>query len=197
MARVPQVRDEGARLSPPDESPPDARVSIRETLDGLGIHNPARRSIARVLFLWLWLAGWAAGEVFALSELTRGGNIAGALFLLVWLVIWTIGGLGVLTIVLWNLFGAERLFVTGGALVRSVGFGPFQRRRVYALDEVGDFRVLGKGGSGAFPVGMIRFRVRGQDRTLGLDMSRDEAEAVLAAIRRALPEETPPAAEEA
>jgi len=196
MTRVPQVGDKAAR-----QPPPDARVSIRETPDGLGIHNPARRNIVAVLFLSLWLAGWAAGEAFALSELTRGGNIAGALFLLAWLAIWTLGGLAALAIVLWNLFGSERLFVTGGALVRSVGFGPLRRRRVHALDEVGDFRIVGKGGSGAFPVGMIGYRARGQDRTLGLGMSRDEAEAALAAIRRALPFPdsggNPPPAEEA
>ena len=73
MTRVPQVGDKATRQPPP----PDARVSIRETPDGLGIHNPARRNIVAVLFLSLWLAGWAAGEAFALSELTRGGNIAG------------------------------------------------------------------------------------------------------------------------
>lgn len=189
MAWVPQVEDEGAR-----RQPPEARVSIRETLDGLGIHNPARRKPMMALFLALWLAGWSAGEAFALSELMRGINIAVSLFLLVWLTIWTLAGLGALAVLLWTLFGSERLFVTGGALVHSIGFGPLRRQRVYALDEVGGFHARKAAPDGAFPVTAIGYRARGRERGFGRGMSRDEGEAALAAIRRALPHDTPPPA---
>lgn len=89
MARVPQVRDHQARTVETSEN----RITIRETLDGLGIYNPARRNIVLVLFLMLWLTGWAFGEYFALSQILRGGNIFGSLFLLVWASFWTLGGL--------------------------------------------------------------------------------------------------------
>ena len=89
MARVPQVRDHEARTVETSEN----RITIRETLDGLGIYNPARRNIVLVLFLMLWLTGWAFGEYFALSQILRGGNLVGSLFLLVRGAFWTLGGL--------------------------------------------------------------------------------------------------------
>lgn len=185
MVRVPQVRERGER--PADL--PDSRIAIRETLDGLGIHNPARRNIVTILILMLWLTGWAFGEVFALSEILRGGNIAGSLFLLVWVTFWTLGGLFAAGVVLWNLFGSERLFVTEGMLVHSVGFGPVRRKRIYPLDEVGDFRVDTRGdpAANAIPLGSIGYRAGGVRHTFGIGMTRAEAEASLAAIRRALP----------
>lgn len=185
MTRVPQVRERGAR----EALPPDSRITIRETLDGLGIYNPARRNIVLVLFLMLWLTGWAFGEIFALSEIFRGGDLAGSAFLLVWVTFWTLGGLFALATLLWNLFGSERLFVTGGMLVHSVGVGPLRRKRIYAAGEVSGLRVVGSGdpAGNAIPVGSIDYQARGSSHTFGIGMSRQEAEASLAAIRRALP----------
>ncbi|MEX0955988.1 MAG: hypothetical protein WDZ83_12345 [Rhizobiaceae bacterium] len=38
----------------------DDRVTIRETDDGLGIHNPSHRILPVILFLLLWLGGGGA-----------------------------------------------------------------------------------------------------------------------------------------
>lgn len=194
MARVPQVRkhirDKQARTVETSEN----RITIRETLDGLGIHNPARRNIALVLFLMVWLTGWSFGEYFALSEILYGGNLVGSIFLLVWGTFWTLGGLGALLVLLWNLFGSERLFITEGMLVHSRGFGPFRRKRIHPLAEVGGFRVNLKGNpaANAVPLGSIEYVAGGATRSFGVGMTREEAEASLAAIRRALPPEAPP-----
>ena len=125
----------------------------------------------------------------ALITGTTAWNIAGSLFLLVWVTFWTLGGLFAAGVVLWNLFGSERLFVTEGMLVHSVGFGPFRRKRIYPLDEVGDFRVDTRGdpATNAIPLGSIGYRAGGARHTFGIGMTRAEAEASLAAIRRALP----------
>lgn len=185
MVRVPQVRERGER--PADL--PDSRIAIRETLDGLGIYNPARRNILTILFLMVWLTGWAFGEYFALTQIFRGVNLAGSAFLLVWVTFWTFGGLFAAGIVLWNLFGSERLFITEGMLIHSRGYGPLQRRHIYPLAEVGGFRLDSRGdpASSAIPLGSIAFRAGGSARTFGVGMTREEAEASLAAIRRALP----------
>lgn len=189
MARVPQVReptgDGQARAIETSEN----RITIRETLDGLGIYNPARRKIVLVLFLMLWLTGWAFGEYFALSEIFGSGNVAGSLFLLFWVTFWTLGGLFVVRVLLWNLFGSERLFVTEGMLVHSRGIGPFRRKYIHPLADVGDFRLNLKGdpAGNAIPLGSIEYRAGGAARSFGVGMTREEAEASLAAIRRALP----------
>jgi len=189
MARVPQVREQiGAEQARTVETS-ENRITIRETLDGLGIHNPARRNIALVLFLMVWLTGWAFGEYFALSEILGGGNLVGSLFLLVWASFWTLGGLVAVRVLLWNLFGSERLFITEGMLVHSRGIGPFQRKRIHPLAEVDGFRANLKGdpAANAIPLGSIEYVAGGTARSFGVGMTREEAEASLAAIRRALP----------
>ena len=199
MARVPQVREGRARTVETSEN----RIVIRETLDGLGIYNPARRNIVLILFLMLWLTGWSFGEYFALSEILRGGNVVGSVFLLVWATLWTLGGLVAARVLLWNLFGSERLFMTGGMLVHSSGFGPFRRKRAHRLDQVGDFRLnlAGDPAANAIPLGSIEYRAEGVRRVFGIGMTREEAETSLAAIRRALPfadvaDAAPPSPEE-
>lgn len=184
MARVPQLRQGGERTVETSEN----RIIIRETLDGLGIHNPARRNVVAVLFLMLWLTGWSFGEYFALSEILRGGNVVASAFLLLWLALWTLGGLGALAVLLWNLFGAERLFITGGTFLHTKGFGPFQRKRAYPVGQVGSFRLDTRGNpaTSAVPLGAVAYQAGGA-RSFGVGMTREEAEASLAAIRRALP----------
>lgn len=184
MARVPQLRESGGRTVEASES----RIVIRETLDGLGIYNPARRNIVLILFMMLWLTGWSFGEFFALSQILRGGNVVASVFLLVWAAIWTLGGLGALLVLLWNLFGSERLFVAGGMFVHSRGFGPFQRKRAYPVGQVNGFRVDTRGtpATSAVPLGTVEYQAGGR-RSFGIGMTREEAEASLAAIRRALP----------
>lgn len=185
MARVPQLKESGGRTVETSES----RITIRESLDGLGIYNPARRNVAVILFLMLWLAGWSFGECFALSQILRGGNVVASAFLLVWATFWTLGGLGALAVLLWNLFGSERLFITGGMLVHSRGFGPFRRKRAYPVGQVNSFRVDTRGNpaAGAVPLGAVAYQAGGGARSFGVGMTREEAEASLAAIRRALP----------
>lgn len=185
MARAPQVREGRARTVETSEN----RIVIRETLDGLGIYNPARRNIVLILFMMLWLTGWAFGEYFALSDILRGGNIVGSIFLLVWASFWTLGGLGALIVLLWNLFGSERLFITEGMLVHSKGFGPFRRKRIYPVGQVNSFRVDTRGdpATNAIPLGSVSYQAGGAARLFGIGMTREEAETSLAAIRRALP----------
>ena len=184
MARVPQVREGPGRTVETSEN----RITIRETLDGLGIYNPARRNIVLILFMMLWLTGWSFGEYFALSQILRGGNIAASVFLLVWATFWTLGGLGALAVLLWNLFGSERLFITGGTLIHTKGFGPFQRKRAYPVGQVNGFRIDTRGNpaTNAVPLGAVEYQAGGV-RYFGIGMTREEAEASLAAIRRALP----------
>ena len=193
MARVPQVRESTGDGQARTVETSENRITIRETLDGLGIYNPARRNIVLILFLMLWLTGWAFGEYFALSQILSGGNVFGSLFLLVWASFWTLGGLVAARVLLWNLFGSERLFITEGMLVHSSGFGPFRRKRIHPLAEVGDFRLNLKGdpAANAIPLRSIEYRAGGSARSFGVGMTREEAEASLAAIRRALPFDAP------
>jgi hypothetical protein len=175
----------------------DSRVTIRETEDGLGIHNPTHRQMPIILFLLLWLGGWSVGEYFALNEIFSGGGMSeGDMFLLVWVTFWTLGGLAAWWFVLWQMFGVEQLFITGGALVHEVGLWWLRRRRIFPLESVSGFEDASarpKMGQ-QFTNGAIAFEVEGREHRFGIGMNSEEAEASLAAIKRHLPQAASPGA---
>ena len=182
-------------MSPEADDPTPAgaeRVTIRETGDGLGIHLPAVKHVPVILFLLVWLCGWSIGEWFALSEILRGGLGGPDVFLVFWVTLWSAAGAAALSIVLWQLFGVERLFVTGGALVKETGIGPLRRRRVWALENVGAVVPAGERKGGRR--GGIAFEADGKLRHFGRGMNPAETEAVLAALRRHVPSMKRPAA---
>ncbi len=172
------------------------RITIRETEDGLGIHNPSRRLIPVILFLLLWLGGWSVGEYFALHEIFTSGNIFSNLFLIFWVTFWTLGGLAAWTFVLWQLFGVEQLFVTAGAVVHEIGLWRLRRRRVYPIDTVSDFQLSGNAAAPNSTNSAISFQAGGKARRFGVSLSKEEAEASLAAILRHLPKRPEPEAAE-
>ncbi len=167
-----------------------SRITIRETPDGLGIYNPTRRNVGVVLFLMLWLTGWAVGEVFAAHALLSDEAGFAGLFLLVWLTFWTIGGFFAISVVLWHLFGVEKLFITGGALVREIGFWNVTRRKVWPIDAVANIRAVnppGKDAGSMFSPGGIAFEVDGKSRSFGVQLDKAERMAALEAIQRHVP----------
>lgn len=183
MVQVPEIR-QGEPA--PDAPSSDLRILIRETPDGLGIYNPSRRNMPLILFLLLWLGGWAVGEYFAVGEILRSGDVTAETFLLLWVTFWTLGGLFCWWMVLWALFGSERLFITSGALVHSVGILFLRRKRVFPLHEIGGFALADAGNPrhNSETGGAVVFDVRGKTYRFGLGLSRSEADASLAAIRR-------------
>lgn len=160
------------------------RLIIRETDEGLVIHNPSARSWAVVAALVAWLSIWSMGEAFALREIVQAPFVV-VLFLLVWLAIWTIAGIVVTGIVLWQLFGNERLFVVGGAVTRETNIGPFRFRRDWLPGQAGDFAIAN---SGTHSPGKdrITFRAGRGRRSFAAGVHRTELETALAAIRRHL-----------
>ena len=166
------------------------RITVRKTGDGIGVYNPTRRKIGLVLFMLVWLIGWAAGEYFALSEIMRSGSpLAVDLFLLVWVCAWTLGGGLVLTVLVWQLFGVEKLFlVEGGGVVTERGFGPFTRRRIHAVDQISDIDLATdearNSANGLLAQGSLRFLADGNPRGFGVELDEEEAELVVGLLRR-------------
>ncbi|MFN3546412.1 MAG: hypothetical protein ACK4U0_02890 [Mesorhizobium sp.] len=165
------------------------RITFRKTPDGIGVYNPTRRKVALVAFLLVWLCGWAAGEWFALSELFRSGSpLAVDLFLFVWATFWTLGGLGVLAVVGWQLFGVEKLFlIEGGGIVTERGFGPLTRRKVFRVDQVSDVDISEKrresAFGGVFSTGAVRFLADGKPHFFGIELDDEEADRVVTLMR--------------
>ena len=159
------------------------RISVRATPDGLGIYIPPHRRIGPVMFLAVWMCGWGAGEYFALSELFRGGFGAPDLFLLIWVIPWTVGGLSVVWVVLWQLFGEEKLFFTAGALVREWALLWQGGRRTVAGADIRSVEVEGPG-SDLGGMGTIVVGTSGRKMRIGSGLDLSEAELVAMLIRQ-------------
>jgi len=98
---------------------PEPRARLIESIDGFEIAFPPKRQIFVMIFLPFWLCGWAAGEASASRQLMNPTHSQPNLFLIVWLSFWTIGGALAFLILLWMLFGKERVILRPAALRTS------------------------------------------------------------------------------
>ncbi len=158
------------------------RISVRQTEDGLGIYIPPSRKIATILFLMVWLGGWAAGQYFAVGELWRSGFRLPGVVLIVWIIPWTLGGIGVIWVILWQLFGQERLFFTAGALVREWSLLGQGRSRMVMGSDIRSVKVDGPGGD-LWGMGTIKVETTGKSMRIGSGLELYEAEFVATLIR--------------
>jgi hypothetical protein len=117
-----------------------SRAVVNDSPEGLEIVIPAPRIWPVVVFLGLWLAGWATGEAFALRQFLSPTPVPAKAVLAVWLAFWTFGGTAALSICLWMLVGHERVRLRPDALTiqrEAFGLGP---TRVYELDRIRNLR---------------------------------------------------------
>ena len=97
--------------------PSKRKSTTSDSPHGFEVLIPAARHIFAMLFLPVWLAGWFFGEVHAIEQLASGEEIKDSvLFLSFWLTGWTIGGAIAIGLLLWMLFGQERIALTSTAL---------------------------------------------------------------------------------
>ncbi|PSM19810.1 MULTISPECIES: hypothetical protein [Nitratireductor] len=172
------------------------RIVIRETEDGIGVYNPARREPLAIGFLSFWLIGWAVGEVFVVTQVLGGGPQALDIFVLLWLAVWTAAGFLIGGVVLWQLVGVEKLFLVGaGAIVVERGFRPFGRRQVYPVEKVSSVGLMPDKPpevSSIFAPRRIGFVVDGTTRSFGIGLDEAEAAAVLSELRQFVDRFAPP-----
>ena len=120
------------------------------------------------IFLFVWMAGWLAGEVFALALLVMmiAGELAAALgrpslleswgpptegsvtlfifFLLFWLTIWTAAGVAAGTQLLRRLSGEDAIEATANGVSLTWRAGPIRRRREIPRASIRRIRVQSK-----------------------------------------------------
>ena len=123
--------------------PGKGRAIIEQVGSGLRIIIPARMQVFAVLFLPLWLVGWAFGEVTVARQLFGSGLPAngGSLFLTVWLTGWTLGGAWALYVLLWQLAGKEIIELTSTSLRQRKQISIFSRSREYAVATIKNMRL--------------------------------------------------------
>jgi len=113
-----------------DPAPPFAAdLRIQETGD-LTVSFRPPRSGGSLVFLAVWLLGWTAGGVGAISSLPRA-SAGEAAFLLFWLCGWAFGECAAICVIAWQLHGRESLTVTPDELDVRHEIGRFSRTRRY------------------------------------------------------------------
>ena len=114
-----------------DPAPPFASgLRIHESGDRLTVHFRPPRSWGSLVFLVVWLLGWTAGGLAAISSLLTA-SAGEAAFLLFWLCGWAFGECAAICIVAWQLRGRESLTVTPDELEVRQEIGRFSRTRRY------------------------------------------------------------------
>ena len=127
------------------------RAKINDTMNGLEIVIPSKKSFFTIAFIPFWLVGWLFGEVTVIGTLFRALFVpseesAGApsLFMLVWLILWTVGGAFAIYTLLWNIKGKEIISVNSGEISYKKDLFGFGKSREYTLAEIKNMRVIDK-----------------------------------------------------
>ena len=154
-----------------------ARAAVNDSPEGLEIVIPAPRIWPMIVFLGLWLAGWATGEVFVLRQILSPSPLPAKAFLAVWLGLWTFGGAAALSICVWMLAGHERVRLRPDALTirrEAFGLGP---TKAYELDHVRDLVA-----QALPPLTEVRVACSAQAPDGKAAMSAEQASAILRVI---------------
>jgi hypothetical protein len=173
---------------------PAGRSTVREGPAGPEVVIPARRNPFLLLFLPVWLTGWAFGELSVARDLLSGDAAKGnRLFLGVWLTFWTVGGVCALATWVWTAFGREIVALPPGLLavrldVHGLGYTrEFDRAQVRNLRVVrpprGPFVWRVGWDSGPNAEGTIAFDYGGTTKRFGVGLDEAEAALVIADLR--------------
>lgn len=124
------------------EKPSAGRAQIRNTGNGLQISISSKKNWFMIVFLSIWLCGWAFGEISVLKTLLSSTNLHGAnMFMTIWLAGWTIGGAFCIVVLGWSLGGREIISLSNGILKverKALNIG---QTKEYSLADVTNLRI--------------------------------------------------------
>lgn len=175
-----------------------ARFQVSQGLDGLTIRVPSPKSVFVLLFLLVWLCGWAFGEVRVIRQFMTG-EIRDPAFHIVWLLGWTAGGVSALLFVLWQLTGFEEIRLSADRLAHQVcvlGVGPtraYARSGIQALrsapNSVGAWAGMSVSPPPFFAsTGSVAFDYGAKTIRLAVGLDEAEAKQLVDLLRKHLPQ---------
>lgn len=122
------------------------RHYIETTGSGLLISIPSRKKWYLIIFMGIWIVGWAFGEVtvggLILKGLLGNGTFGGPppLVMLIWFTLWTVGGVFALYTVLWQLVGKEEIEIDSHSITISQVIFSVRRSKEYTGKYIKDLR---------------------------------------------------------
>jgi len=123
-------------------APGKPRARVLETSGGLVIEIPSKRNGFVLVFLPIWLAGWAFGWISAAQQVASG---RGGLFLLVWLTFWTAGGAFAVLALCWQVAGRQLITLAAGEITVAHQLFGLRREQRYSLGHATNLRVSAEG----------------------------------------------------
>ncbi len=125
------------------ENPTNGRAKIINLYNSLIIEIPSKKNWLVIIFMILWMGGWAMGETFAIktifsSNVTQSVNF----FILFWLIGWTIGGVFALLIILWQLIGKEIVRIEEGILTVERSIMGIGRKKKYKIEFIKNMDIV-------------------------------------------------------
>ena len=189
------ARSIGIHVARRYEDAKPARFAIERMDGGERIRIKARKNWLGLLFLCVWLTGWTAGGVLAMSALTTRFDT----FLLAWLCAWALGWAFAATTIAWQLTGAETLRATAGDLEIGWEFAGLGRHRFYRGHEISRLAAGGADDIMArmywiYPPflnfsnsGSVRFDYGARTIHAAAGLDRAEGEMIVEHLRRGLP----------
>lgn len=166
---------------------PDGKVEIDQSYNGYRVKIPYQRSYLAIVFLCLWLAGWAIGEVVVVNTLLYGEakELSAKGFMLVWLAGWTIGGLFAIKYLLLMLFGHHIIKISPGQICIAEFIGRWGKFHEYEMAFIQNLRLLNEDESDKQYLHKkkektfgIEFEYKGDSVILATGLDRNEAEAL-------------------
>ena len=120
------------------EIPYAGRAIITDNLDKVEIVIPGKRNYFILLFFSAWMVGWFFGETSALKQVGNNGAID--LFMIAWLTAWTLGGIFVVSNMIFILLSKEIIEAGQGTISIRNSAAFFLPAKVYDLIEVKHIR---------------------------------------------------------
>ena len=177
--------------------PGKARASIGRDFNGLKIVIPSKAPAFAVIFLPLWLCGWASGEVFAVRALLSNSFKSPSAFLMIWLILWTAAGMWAFYLLIWMVKGKEIIVVNGTYLTVKRDFLGWGRTLEYYLRQVNNLRAVPPAFNPLdwsrsmnywwMGAGTIAFDYGASTKRFGLSVEESEAAAIVKEIKSAYP----------
>jgi len=143
------------------EDPSGGRAVIKYDYESLTVEIPVKKNWPVLIFMVIWIGGWAMGELFAIRELLSSDTpFVANIFLLFWLAGWTMGGGLAFNMILRQLVGKELISVGREFLTikrSTLGLG---RRRKYEIGSIKNIELI-PGKNKALPGRMGKINVPG------------------------------------
>lgn len=123
------------------ERPYAGRATIQENTHETVVTIPTKKNWFLLVFITVWLCGWAIGWFSVTGTLTFSGGTGVDAFLALWLTLWTIGGFFIINFYVWMLAGKEVITINKNTITRARKGQLFFKDKIYDVREVKSIRI--------------------------------------------------------